>query len=293
MADGTGVVETTGTGRQDVNIDKVAEHGAQAGTEGGTQTPEGESKSGAGNSQSDGDNTGGTGTENSGSDSEGDGADTYAPDADGKYTHPETKAKVEAPEMIKFLKEKFGASTAGAQALLTENTTVKNERDTLAGKITTLEKEMADLRTVAEGKNPEGVAALDAQAQLKTMSEQLALLKESSALDSFERTVPLATGELRESLKNLARANPNTPLQELWDKNLKAGAEAAEAKRKEDDDKRKKGAGDQGKGTSTREPAGGGNTVKGTKGDTGLTLDEFNALPVAKRALLIEKHGIA
>lgn len=277
-----------GKSGSDVNIEDIA-----AGGDGskGTQTPKGESGSGAGDGKSEAEGTGGTGTEG-GSEGEGEGADSYAPDADGKYTHPETKAKVDAPDMIAYLKEKFGASTAGAQALLTENTTVKGERDTANGKIATLEKDIADLRLIAEGKNPEGLKAADAQAQLATMGQELALLKEGQALDSFEKSVPLATGKVRESLKALARANPKESLQKLYEDHLKAGAEATAAAEKARKDALKKGAGDKGKGTSTREPAGGGNTVSGTKGDTGLTLEEFNALPVAKRKGLIEKYGI-
>ena len=33
--------------------------------------------------------------------------------------------------------------------------------------------------------------------------------------------------------------------------------------------------------------------MKGTRGDTGKTLEEFNALPVAERKALMEKYGIA
>ena len=282
------MADESGKSGEDVNIDDIAKGGDGKVTS--TQTPKGEADLGA-DGKPKAEDAGGTGTEG-GSDEGGDGADSYAPDADGKYTHPETKAKVDAPEMIAYLKEKFGASTAGAQALLTENTTIKGERDTANGKISQLEKDIADLRLVAEGKNPEGLKAADAQAQLATMGQELALLKEGQALDAFEKSTPLATGKVRESLKALARANPKDSLQTLWDNHLKAGAEATAAADKAKKDALKKGAGDKGKGTSTREPAGGGNTVQGTRGDTGLTLEEFNALPVAKRKGLIDKYGI-
>ena len=284
------MADESGKGGQDLNIDEAARAAAAGGT--GTQTPEGGSGSGAGNGKSDKGNAGGTGTEG-GSEGEGSGADPYAPDADGKYTHPENKTKVDAPAMIAYLKEKFGASTAGAQELLSQNNTIKSERDTAQGTIAKLEKDMADLRLVAEGKNPEGLKAADIQAQLAKTSEELALIKESSSLDVFEKSVPLASGKVRESLKALARANPKESLQSLYDTHLKAGAEAAEAKRVADEEARKKGAGDKGKGTSTREPASGGHTVSGTRGDTGLSLEEFNALPVMKRKALIDKYGIS
>lgn len=278
-----------GKGGTDVNLDEAARNAA---AQNGTQTPNGGSDAGAGNGKPGSDNAGGTGADG-GTAGAGDGADSYAPDAAGKYTHPETKAKVDAPEMIAYLKDKFGASTAGAQQLLTENTTIKGERDTAQGEIATLKKSIEDLTKIAEGKNPEGLKAHEAQAQLAEMSTKLALLTEGSALDAFERTTPLATGTVRESLKALARANPKDSLQSLYDNHLKAGAEAADTKRKADEEARKKAAGDKGKGTSTKEPAGGGNTVQGSKGDTGLTLEEFNALPVSKRKGLIEKYGIA
>lgn len=277
MADGNGDGTT-------VNLDAAARGES-------TQTPEGTSDAGAGNGKPANEEAGGTGT-GAGSEGEGDGANTDAPDADGKYTHPDTKAKVDADAMIAYYKEKFGASTAGAQELLAKNTKLENDITDYAGKVKSLEEEGAKLREIAEGKNPDGVKAADLQAALAKNSEEMALLKEGNALDQFERGNPLATGTYRETLKALSRANPKASLQELWDANLKAGAEATAAAAKAAAEARSAGASDQGRGTSTREPGSGGSTIRGTKGDTGLTLEEFNALPVAKRAALIEKHGI-
>ena len=279
--------ETSAKSGQDVNIEEVAQSGSQH----STQTREGEGGSGAGNGKP------ATGTEGAGT---GDGgsaggegeSDAFTPDKDVKYTHPETKQPTDLVTITKYYRDQFGASTKGAQDLLTQKATAEGERDTEKGKVAELSKKIEELTAIAEGKNPEGLKAHEIQAKLNETSEKLALVTESQALDSFERATPLATGAVRESLKALARANSSKSLQELYDANLKAGAEAAEAKRKADIEANKKGAGDKGKGTSTREPAGGGNTVQGTKGDTGLTLEEFNALPVAKRKGLIEKFGI-
>jgi hypothetical protein len=281
MADGE-----QGSG-QDLNIEQVAREGSHAPS---TQTPEGGSTEGTGDGKPTGEDTGGTGTEG-GSGSEGEG-DFYTPDADGKYTHPETKAKVDHPDMIKYLRDKFGASTAGAQDLLTKNATLEGQVKDYEGKMAALEKEKLELTAIAEGKNPEGLKGKELQDALESNAKELAVLKEDGALDKFERSNPLATGKSREALKALARANPSTDMQKLWDDNLKAGAEAEAAAAKAATEARDKGASDQGTGTSTREVGSGGNTLKGTRGDTGITLEEFNALPVAKRGALIEKYGI-
>lgn len=245
----------------------------------GTQTRTADAPADGGDTKTEGGEGTGTGTEN-GSENGGEGEDSINPATGKPFTAEEWR-------------DKFRASASGAQALLKDKQTAESERDAERAKVAKLEKDYEELKAIAEGKNPEGVQAHEAQTKLKEMSETLALLTEKGHLDDFERTNPLATGDLRESLKNLARANPSKSLQELWDSTLKAGAEAAAAKRKADDDARKKAAGDQGKGTSTREPASGGNTVSGTKGDTGLSLEEFNALPVVKRKALMEKYGIS
>lgn len=261
-----------------MNLEEAAARAA-AGHEEGTQTRETRSDAGAGDGKS-ADDGSGTGTEKNDSGSGGDGDDSINPATGKPFTADEWR-------------DKFRHSAAGAQDLLTKNNTLTGERDAERAKVAKLEQDMADLRAIAEGKNPEGVKAADLQAQLKETSETLALLKEKGQLDDFEKANPLATGALRESLKNLARANPTADLQKLWDDNLKAGAEAADKQRKDADEARRKGASDQGKGTSTREHGSNGDTLKGTKGDTGLTLAEFNALPVAKRGELIKRYGLS
>ncbi len=255
--------------------------------QGGTQTPGGGSGAGGSDTKPKPGEAGGTGT---GGDS-GAGGDQDGPDADGKYTHPDTKTKVDASEMVKYYRDKFGASTAGAQALLAEKTALSSDLDTSKAGIAKLEKEMADLRALADGKNPEGLKAADIQKRLDDTAEKLALVTEEASLDKFERTNPLAA-QVRDALKALARSNPKDSLQKLYDANLKAGVEATEAKRVADEEARKKGQSDSGAGTSTREPGAGGDTVQGPKGDTGLTQAEFDKLPVAERGRLLSKIGL-
>lgn len=279
-----------GETRQDVTIEDGKSHEIHAP---GTQTPEGGAPADAGDGKSDGGDGSGTGTgEGQGAGGEGE-SDAFTPGADGKYTHPETKEKVDDVAIIgKYYRDKFSASTAGAQQLLDKVSTAEGAATTYKGEVDALTKKVSELTALAEGKNPEGLKAHEIQEQLADAHKRLAVLTEEQALDRFEKAVPLATGKLRDSLKALMRANPTEAPQKLWDDNLKAGAEAAAAAEKARIDAQKKGAGEKGKGTSTREPAGGGDTVRGTRGDTGLTLAEFNAKPVAERKALMEKFGI-
>lgn len=268
------------------------EDAARGGNGTSTQTRASGSDTGAGNGKPAGGEGGGTGTGDGGASGGSGGDQALTPDSDGKVVHPETKEKVDPIVVATYYRDKFGASTQGAQELLTKVSTAEGERDTYKGEIATLTTKIAELTQIAEGKNPEGLKASEIQAKLTETTKQLALVQESQSLDSFERTTPLATGKLRESLKALARANPTASLQSLWDANLKAGAEATAAADKARIDAQKKGAGEDGRGTSTREPGGGGNTIRGAKGDTGKTLEEFNALPVVQRKQLIDKFDI-
>lgn len=209
------------------------------------------------------------------------------PDADGKYTHPETKTKVSADDMVRYYRDKFANSTKGAQELLEKNKTLLEGDGLSKGQIATLTKEIEDLRKLAEGKNPEGLKLSDVNANLTRTTNELALLKETAELDNFEKANPLASSR-RDALRSLARANPKESLQKLWDDNLKSGAEAQAKQKKDDDEARKKNGGEKGKGTGTREISG--DTIITEKGyDTGMTLAEFNKLPVGKRAELLKK----
>lgn len=278
------------TGKQNVDISAVAEHGSQSSTQTRDDKADADaSKKGKSESGS-GDGTGNGGGDGAGG--QGDN-DALTPDADGKVIHPDSKEKITPLELATYYRTKFGESSKGAQDLLTKITTAEGERDTYKGDITKLTKDLTDLKAIAEGKNPEGLKSHEIQAKLNETTEALALIREAQALDAFEKGTPLATGTVRESLKALARANPKESLQKLYDENLKAGADAAEVTRLAKIEAQKKGAGDQGKGTSTREPASGGKTVTGSKGDTGLTLEEFNALPVSKRGALMKQYGIS
>lgn len=280
------------TGKQNVNLDEAAAAAAGGGST-STQTREGEADKDAGKGKSSSGGDDGTGNGDGGSSGSQADADALTADKDGKVAHPDTKELVDPLVVANYYRTKFGESTKGAQDLLAKVTTAEGEVGTYKGQVDKLTKDLEDIKAVAEGKNPEGLKAHEIQAKLNETTEALALIRESQSLDAFEKSTPLATGTVRESLKALARANPKSSLKDLYDANLKAGADAAEVARLAKIEAQKKGASDQGKGTSTREPAAGGKTVTGSKGDTGLTLEEFNALPVSKRRDLIAKHGIS
>lgn len=258
-----------------------------------TQTREGDGGQDGGDASKSGQDGGdGAGNEGGGT-SEGEGeGDGLTPDKDGKVVHPQTKEKVDPLVVATYYRDQFAASTRGAQDLLTKIKDAEGSTAAEQAKVADLTKKVDELTKIAEGKNPDGLSAHQIQEKLESTTKELVLVKEAQALDAFERTTPLATGKLRESLKALARANPDKPLQELWDAHLKAGAEAEAAAEKAKKEAQKKGASEKGKGTSTREPARGGETVRGNKGDTGLTLAEFNKLPVGERRALMEKYDI-
>lgn len=199
---------------------------------------------------------------------------------DGDDINPATNK----PYTAKEWREKFSASSRGAQELLDKNKTLISELEGVRATESELTKQLAELRKVAEGQNPEGLSLHDLQTSLEKTTRELALVKEEKLLDDFEKTAPLASGK-REALRSLSRANPKETLQKLWDDHLKAGAEAAEAARVARETSQKKGQGEKGKGTSGREP----------QGDTigGYPLAEFNKLPVAKRKQILQQVGQA
>lgn len=205
----------------------------------------------------------------------------YKDDA-GKYVHPDTKAEATADEVIEYYREKFSGSTSGAQQLLNEKKELSTKIDELGATVEESKQKIEEYRKVAEGTNPEGLKLVDLQSQLADAHKQVALLTETAALDAFEKTTPLAASK-RDALRSLMRANPKESAQKLWDDNLKAGAEAEAARKTEKKTAQKKSASDTGKGTSTREPAG------DMVGNTGLSLKEFNKLPVSERQKLLAK----
>lgn len=198
--------------------------------------------------------------------------------------NPDTKKPYTSQEW----KKKFSDSASGVQKLLDEINILKTNSDQSQAKEEELNKKIEELTKLAEGKNPEGLKASELQTQLSKLTQDHALLKEDKELDSFEKTVPLASTK-REALKALARANPKEKLQKLWDDYLKAGAEAEAIALKKKKDDLKKGAGDKGNGTSTREMATGQTVVTDSGHDTGYSLEDFNKLPVAKRKELLAK----
>lgn len=235
------------------------------------QTPEEEAAAAARKGQTEGGSENGTGTQ------EGADAGDDKGEDEGDGIDPDTGEPID-------YKAKFAASTTENQRILQEHETLNrtiSERDT---KIADLIKDLEETRKIAEGKNPEGLTAVEAQRRLETTTRELALLKEAQALDQFVSGNALAK-DYRATLQQLGRANPTTPLQQLWDIHLKDGAEAKAAAAKTKADAIKKGQGDRGRGTSTREPSG------GSKALGGHTQAEFDKLPVAKRRDILIKAG--
>lgn len=205
---------------------------------------------------------------------------------DGKGAGDDINPDTGKPFTTEEWREKFRASARGANDLLTQKKSLEGERDQAREQIAKLEKDIEDLRKIAEGKNPEGLNLRDLSARLTETSSELALLKENDQLDKFLSGTQIAgANNFKETLRSLARANPKTPIKELWDNNLAVAAKAASAQTTAARDAKKKGASDSGRGTSTREPG------KATVGNTGLTLEEFNKLPVGKRRGMLLQEG--
>jgi hypothetical protein len=182
-------------------------------------------------------------------------------------------------------KTKFSESTKEAQRLLGEIKTAQDLTAQEKARGVELEKQLKEIREVAEGKNPEGLKLVDLQRQLAETTQSFALEKEERMLDSFFADVKTeGASSKKEALRALKRAQPNTSLVSLWDEHFKAGVEAAAKAKQDKKTDKKKNASETGKGTSGREPAAG-----ETVGNTGYTLDEFNKLPVAKRRSLLAK----
>lgn len=241
----------------------------------GTQTPE-ELEAAAAKAKRDAEGGQGTGKQD-----EGDAGDEEKDDI-----NPDTGQPFTAEEW----RDKFRASSKGANELLEAKKTLDAEiAKVRADSDKTLqekEKEIADLRKLAEGKSPEGLSLHDLNKKYEGVASELAVSKENTQLDTFLASTKIdGAGSFKETLRALARSNPATPLATLWDSNLKIAAEAAAKAAKDRDTTRKGSASDSGKGASSRERRG------DTVGNTGLTLAEFNALPVAKRQALLVKEG--
>lgn len=258
--------------RESVDLSKKADS---------TQTSQ-ENGAAGGDSQTHG--AGGTET---GKHDEGHAADgqTMAPDGTEKDDiNPDTGK----PFTIEEWRDKFRASASGANQLLNEKKTLEADiaRVRADSDKTLKEKddEIARLRGVAEGKNPDGLSLLDLQKKFGDVSGELSSIKENGILDTFLASTKIAGADsFKETLRALARSNPTVPVQTLWDNNLKVAATAAAVAAKERDTTRKGSESDSGRGTSSREHKG------ETVGNTGLTLAEFNKLPVSKRRDLLAK----
>lgn len=202
-----------------------------------------------------------------------DGKDDVNPDTGKPYTTAEWR-------------EKFSQSSKGALELLEKNKTITSERDAATQRIAQLEKDMVALKEIAEGKNPEGLSVHELNKKFTETSTELSSLKENSLLDTFLASTKIEGADSRkEALRALHRASPDKPLAELWDQNLKAAAVADATEKAKQAKAKKDGASDNGRGTSSREPG------KETVGNTGLSLEEFNKLPVEKRREALQKSG--
>lgn len=267
--------EIEGEGRgQDVNLQT---HGQS------TQTPE-ELAAATAKAKSDAEGGQGTG-EHDGGDAGGDngagGDDEHKDDI-----NPDTGQPFTAEEW----RDKFRASAKGANDLLEAKKTLEADiAKVRADSDKTLqekEKEIADLRALAEGKNPEGVSLLDLQKKYGEVASKLAISEENKMLDDFIASTKIAGADsFKETLRALSRSNPSLPIATLWDNNLKVAATAAAEAAKMRDTTRKGSASDSGRGASSREH------TKDQVGNTGLSLEEFNRLPVAKRKELLDKAG--
>lgn len=244
---------------------------------GGTQTPQ-ESTPPAAPAKPGEEEGQGTGTPDEGQgDGEGEGEDDINPDTGQPYTAEEWR-------------DKFRSSARGANDLLQQKKDLELEiakvREDGDKTLKEKEAEIARLRGIAEGKNPDGLSLHDLSKKYDEVTSKLALTEENTMLDTFLASTKIdGADSFKETLRALARANPTTPVARLWEDNLKAGAEAAATARKGRDTTRRASASDNGKGAASREPKG------DTVGTTGLTLAEFNKLPVGERSKLLQKDG--
>lgn len=212
---------------------------------------------------------------------EGEDDDAGDPDAEDKGSDKDTD-----PDEGKDIdyKDKFANSTRENQRILEENNTLQSARKGDGATIERLNKEMEDLRKIAEGSNPEGLEKFDLKKSADDNARQLAELKLENEIDRFVSKTPGAD-ERREALKNLAKVFPTKSLADIWGENFKGVGDAV-AKAKEDKTtSQKKTQPEKGKGTSTKEP--GGETI------AGMPVAEFNKLSVSERRSALIKAGIS
>lgn len=216
---------------------------------------------------------GGTGTTPAPADA-GNGAGTGQPDNGEpkdwakEYESLEARYKESSAEGIRLSKE----IKAREDAIIAEKARAAN-----------LEKELKEIDEIAKGANPQGYDAHQMRKQYETISTELASIKEVGALDTFTAANPDAA-QHREALRDLGRAFPGKDYQTLWTTHF---GPVIEANKVLAGQKKARGsaAADDGRGTSTGEPAG-----KGTIG--GYTSEQFNKLPLEKRRDILKKEGI-
>lgn len=233
-----------------------------------------------------------TGADDADADGDDKGGDDKGGEDEDDSINPDTGKPFTAEEW----RDKFRESSRGANGLLertkvleTDLAKVKADGEAaIKAKEDEHNKVVADLRAIAEGKNPEGLSIADLNAKLKTTSDELVVIKENGQLDTFLAGTKVdGATNFKEALRALSRANPSTPLDKLWGDNLKAGAEAAAAAIAAKRKTTKEGASDSGRGSSSREHA-----KTGGVAGTGMSPEEFRKLPLAKRKDILQKAGM-
>lgn len=204
------------------------------------------------------------------------------------------KKKEEGDEGDVDYKKKFSESSSEALRLLDINKTLEKSKTEDGATITGLKSEKEALEKILKEKDPEGFEELKTRIASETAIRENIILKQDKKLDGFISATKGAEDH-REALRQHMLANPDKTLDAIWkDHGFQSLAEASNTGDGEGDNskKNKSGEGDSsgedtstedGKGTSTSDPA------QDTIG--GVSTKEFNKLPLAKRKAILAKEG--
>lgn len=174
-------------------------------------------------------------------------------------------------------KQKFGASTAEAQRLATENKVLQGEAEKAQGRYSTLETEKADMEKRFAEENPEKYDAIRTKKDYNELREKVLLQEEKGAVDDYLESNPKAAAH-KESLKRLGRAFPDKSYEDLWNENFKPFVGEDEGSAEEIKKAQKKS-----------QPEKGDSTMSGMAGNK--SLEDFRKLPLAKRKAILLKNG--
>lgn len=182
-------------------------------------------------------------------------------------------------------KVKYGASSKEVnEVLLPKIKTFEGLTAAEQAKAEKLAQDLEEAMTKLKAEKPETYDNLTLHKSVTTLTQQLAEMKEKSEMNEFIADTPDAK-PFREALKAHARAFPSKPLVEIWNENFKEVAEARKGSDDADKKKKKESAPDKGKGGATKE--------HDKPMTAGMTTEEFNKLPVAKRKELLIKAGVS